>query len=131
MAYPEFAHHRLKRSGNQVNLAVVVKIARDQRSCRGRLRHKLFRLMKCAVSISQEYEQSVGSTNSRGNYEIELAVMIHIGDYVAEYPALISDTEMILKLIQGEFLARLEREEAPDPGFYMGMFPHLAEEIPM
>src|SRR4051812_41273903 len=52
-----------------------------------------------------------------------------IGDYVAEYPALISDSEMILKLIQGEFLARLERDEAPDPGFYMGMFPHLAEQI--
>jgi serine/threonine protein kinase len=52
-----------------------------------------------------------------------------IGDYLAEYPALISDSEMILKLIQGEFLARLEREEAPDPGFYMRMFPDLAEEI--
>ena len=50
-----------------------------------------------------------------------------VGDYVAEYPALIRDSEMILKLIQGEFLARLEREEAPEPGLYMGMFPHLAE----
>jgi serine/threonine protein kinase len=52
-----------------------------------------------------------------------------IGDYLAEQPTLISDRETILKLIQGEFLARLEREEAPDPGSYMRMFPDLAEEI--
>ena len=46
-----------------------------------------------------------------------------IGDYVAEYPALISDSEMILKLVQGEFLARLERDEAPEPGLLHGDVP--------
>ena len=34
-----------------------------------------------------------------------------------------------LKLIQGEFLARLERGEDPDPAAYIEKFPDLAEEI--
>jgi serine/threonine protein kinase/tetratricopeptide (TPR) repeat protein len=52
-----------------------------------------------------------------------------VGEYLAEHPDLASDSEAILKLVQGEFLARLEREEVPDPGSYMRMFPDLAEEI--
>jgi serine/threonine protein kinase len=52
-----------------------------------------------------------------------------VSDYLAEQPDLVDDPEAILMLIQGEFLARLEREEVPDPGAYMRMFPDLAEEI--
>ena len=52
-----------------------------------------------------------------------------ISDYLLEHPELKSDSEALLKLIQGEFLARIEREETPDAGLYMRMFPDLAEEI--
>jgi serine/threonine protein kinase/WD40 repeat protein len=52
-----------------------------------------------------------------------------IGDYLAEQSDLVGYPEAILMLVQGEFLARLERDEAPEPGSYMRMFPDLAEEI--
>ena len=52
-----------------------------------------------------------------------------VGDYLAEHPSLADDPEAILKLVQGEFLARLERGEAPEPDSYARMFPGLAEEI--
>ena len=46
-----------------------------------------------------------------------------VGDYLAEHPSLADDPEAILKLVQGEFLARLERGEAPDTDSYARMFP--------
>ncbi len=52
-----------------------------------------------------------------------------IADYLAEHPSLADDPEATLKLVQGEFLARLDRGETPEPGSYIGMFPDLAEEI--
>ncbi len=52
-----------------------------------------------------------------------------VGEYLEEHPALASDPEAILRMIQGEFLARLECDEVPDPASYMRMFPDLAEEI--
>jgi serine/threonine protein kinase len=52
-----------------------------------------------------------------------------LGDYLAEHPSLASDPESILKLVQGDFLARLECAETADPAFYMRMFPELAEAI--
>jgi hypothetical protein len=52
-----------------------------------------------------------------------------VGEFLAAHPDQANDSEAILKLVQGEFLARLERAEAPDPGSYMRMFPNLAEEI--
>ena len=52
-----------------------------------------------------------------------------IGDYLADHPSLADGPEAILKLVQGEFLARLDRGEAPEPGTYARMFPGLAEEI--
>src|SRR5262249_17534041 len=52
-----------------------------------------------------------------------------VGDYMAEHPSLADDREAILKLVQGEFLARLDRGEAPEPDSYIRMFPGLAEEI--
>ncbi len=52
-----------------------------------------------------------------------------IDDYLAEHPFLERDSESILQLIHGEFLARLERHEVPEPDSYMRRFPELAEEI--
>src|SRR5262249_49729703 len=52
-----------------------------------------------------------------------------VAAYLGEPPTLADDPEAILKRVQGEFLARLEREEVPDPGSYMRMSPDLAEEI--
>jgi serine/threonine protein kinase/formylglycine-generating enzyme required for sulfatase activity len=52
-----------------------------------------------------------------------------VGDYLAEHPSLADDPEAILKLVQGEFLARLDRGEAPEPDSYARMFPALAEPI--
>ncbi len=50
-------------------------------------------------------------------------------DYLAENPSLADDIEGLLKLIQGEFLARLERGEDPEPSLYEECFPDLAEAI--
>ena len=52
-----------------------------------------------------------------------------VEEYLAEHPTLTGDPEVRLKLIQGEFLARLERDEDPDPAVYIKKFPDLAEEI--
>jgi serine/threonine protein kinase len=52
-----------------------------------------------------------------------------VADYLAEHPSLADDPEAILKLVQGEFLARLARGEAPEADSYIRMFPGLAEEI--
>jgi WD40 repeat protein/serine/threonine protein kinase len=52
-----------------------------------------------------------------------------IADYLAEQPSLADDPEAILKLVQGEFRARLDRGETPEPDSYIRMFPGLAEEI--
>ena len=52
-----------------------------------------------------------------------------IGDYLAEHPSLADDPEAILKLVQGEFLARLETGETPDPDSYTRIFPGLTNEI--
>ena len=52
-----------------------------------------------------------------------------VEEYLAEHPTLTGDPEVRLKLIQGEFLARLERDEDPDPAAYIEKFPDLAEEI--
>jgi serine/threonine protein kinase len=52
-----------------------------------------------------------------------------VQDYLAEHPTLAGEPEARLKLVQGEFLARLEREEDPDPAVFIKMFPDLAEEI--
>jgi serine/threonine protein kinase len=52
-----------------------------------------------------------------------------VGEYLAEHPSLADDPEAILKLVQGEFLARLARGESPEPDSYIRMFPGLAEEI--
>jgi hypothetical protein len=41
-----------------------------------------------------------------------------VGDYLAEHPALADDTEVILRLVQGEFLARLDRGETLEPDSY-------------
>src|SRR5262249_54960403 len=52
-----------------------------------------------------------------------------IGAYLAEHPWIADDPEAILKLVQGEFLARLDRSEAPEPESYARMFPALDREI--
>jgi serine/threonine protein kinase len=52
-----------------------------------------------------------------------------LGDYLAEHPSLAGDPESILKLVQGDFLARLECAESADPASYLRMFPELAEAI--
>ena len=52
-----------------------------------------------------------------------------VADYLAEHPSLADDPEAILKLVQGEFLARLGHGEAPEPDSYIRIFPGLAEEI--
>jgi serine/threonine protein kinase len=52
-----------------------------------------------------------------------------VGDYVAEHPTSTGDPEAILRLIQGEFLALLESDQAADPAVYMRMFPELSQEI--
>ena len=52
-----------------------------------------------------------------------------VEDYLAAHPALTGDPEVRLKLIQGEFLARLERTGEPDPASFIARFPELAEEI--
>jgi hypothetical protein len=52
-----------------------------------------------------------------------------IAEYLAEHPSQADDPEAILKLVQGEFLARLECGEAPDPESYARMVPGLAEAI--
>src|SRR5262245_30962486 len=52
-----------------------------------------------------------------------------VEDYLAAHPTLTGQPEARLKLIQGEFLARLARGEDPDPSPYIRRFPELAEEI--
>jgi serine/threonine protein kinase len=52
-----------------------------------------------------------------------------VQDYLAEHPSLANDTEGLLKLIHGEFLARLERGEEPELSLYEECFPDLAEAI--
>src|SRR5262245_31139227 len=52
-----------------------------------------------------------------------------VGDYLAEHPSLADDTEAILKLVQGELRARLDRGETPEPDSYARMFPGLAGQI--
>jgi tRNA A-37 threonylcarbamoyl transferase component Bud32 len=52
-----------------------------------------------------------------------------IDEYLTQHATLTSRPEARLRLIQGEFLMRLERGENPDPAMYIQKFPELAEEI--
>lgn len=46
-----------------------------------------------------------------------------VDDYLEEHPDLAGDPEAILKLVQGEFLARLEPRRCPTPARTCGGFP--------